>query len=84
MGHLVEAKKKTSINCEGEHSTLAMKCKLRKEIMKEKRKQEERNLTYSAVTTFQPQQNQNPTYSAPLITREETLKINIYVAHTII
>ncbi len=38
-------------------------------------------MPYSTVTTFQPQQNQNPIYSAPLITREETLKINIRVAH---
>ncbi len=37
-------------------------------------------MTYATVTTFQPQQNQNPTYGAALITREETLKINICVA----
>lgn len=77
---------KRCINCNGNHSALAMKCAKRKEVLKEKRKEEaEKNKrTYAAATAVLQTQTTNTqpiTYSPPIITREDTLKINICVAH---
>lgn len=42
---------KKCINCKGEHRTLAMKCELRKEVIKQKRKErKEATTTYSNIT----------------------------------
>ncbi len=81
-----KAKEKKCINCNENHSTLAMKCPMRKMIIKEKRKKEieKQKMTYSGITQNQitnhnqimPQQ-----YQVPQITKEEILKINICVAH---
>ncbi len=90
-GHLwfqCNESQKMCINCSGSHSTMAMKCTTRKTLIKDKRKEEnERNkMTYAQLTqTRIPQQQTHtqppqpqPAYN---ITREETLKINICVAH---
>ena len=86
--HQCREKKKRCINCQGDHSTLAMRCIKRKKIMKEKRREEaERNrLGYAGITTVnttQPQhsQPQMPINLQPTITREDMLKINICIAH---
>ena len=90
-GHLwfnCKAEQKTCINCGGNHSTMAMKCTAKKELIKEKRKEENRKskMTYSAITNMTSTQYQSqplppPTQPVHNITREETLKINICVAH---
>ena len=77
---------KRCLNCDEEHSTLAMKCPKRKMIMKVKRKQEaeRQNMTYSDMTRVQiniSSQAKPPQYNAPQITREELLKINICISH---
>ena len=81
-------KDKNCINCGGNHSTLAMRCSKRKEIVKEKRKEEaERGRqTYAGIAgasaTHALQTNiANSTHSTPLVTREDTLKINICITH---
>ncbi len=75
-------------NCHGNHTTMSMKCTIKKAIINAKRKAEiERNkVTYSELTQLRVPQHPahtlppppQPTYN---ITREETLKINIYAAH---
>ncbi len=85
--HQCKGKNKCCINCCGDHSTLAMRCSKRKEILKNKRKEEaERNkLTYAGAiqnTATQPiLGSQIQQCNQPLINREDALKINICVAH---
>ncbi len=80
--HQCTATNKQCLNCSGSHSTLAMKCVKRKEIIKEKRTQdnERQKMTYSNIiqSTTLPKL---PTYNLPQISKEELLKINICVAH---
>ena len=68
----VPGRKKKCINCEVTQYS-------RNEVQKEKRNYEEKKKTREGEK--ESQQNQNPTYSAPLITWEETLNINISVTH---
>ena len=62
-----------------------MKCTKRKEILKQKRKEEteQTKLTYAGVTLTQPQSviSHANMYGPPTITREDTLLINICVSH---
>ncbi len=71
------------MNCNENHTTLAMKCIKRKEIIKEKRSQvtEREKMSYAnrSQTTLPPRM---PTYKIPEITKEELLKINICIAHS--
>lgn len=86
-----KAKHQCCLNCGENHSTMAMKCNKRKQIIKEKRKlEEERNkMTYvgavgrNNTTHIQQQQPQTlPTFhSTPMITREDLLKIHTCIAH---
>ena len=73
---------KRCLNCEENHSALAMKCIKRKEILKVKRAQEneKQKMSYSSISqaTLPPKM---PTYKLPEITREDRLRINICVAH---
>ncbi len=76
---------KTCVNCGDEHSTLAMKCSRRKEVIKEKKKEEtERGrMTYTGVTrSLIQQQSETNHYSPPSISREDILRINICVSHS--
>lgn len=84
----MNAKKEQSkgINCMEEHSTLAMKCSKRKMILKEKRKKEieRQKITFSDISRVQisiPPQVKTSHFTVPQITKEETLKIHICVAH---
>ena len=86
--HQCKATTKTCINCGEDHGTMAMKCKLRKEIIREKRKEEqERQKGTYAQAAATKIVGQHATYSGPFqhttpfITREEYLKINICIAH---
>jgi len=77
---------KKCINCGEAHSTLAMKCKLRKSIIKEKRKQEtERTrMTFSEATRISGTQyitNHQKLAPQPVLSREDLLKVNICVTH---
>ena len=70
------------LNCIGNHSTKAMKCPNRKQIIKEKRNQinERQHMTYANIT----QASTPVTILAPkipMITKEELLKIHICVVH---
>ncbi len=60
-----------------------MKCKKRKEIVTEKKKnaREEEELDILCSYNFSNTQNQDPINSSPLITGNETLKSNISLAH---
>ncbi len=73
--------KKKCINCGENHSTLAMKCSIRKKIPKKKRAQENDRgkITYSSITqsSLPPK---TPFYNLPVISKGE-LKINICTAH---
>lgn len=85
MNHLFYQCKETTkkcLNCGDDHSTLAMKCQKRKDIIKAKRLQEtqKQNMTYSSIaqTTLPPKMS---TFTSPqnLINREDLLKINICI-----
>ncbi len=88
-GHLwyeCREKIKKCVNCNEDHNTLAMKCPKRKMIIKEKRKDEieRQNMKYVDVARGHgslPSQAAMPRYIFPEITKEETLKIHICVAH---
>ncbi len=73
---------KQCLNCNRNHSTLAMKCLKRKDIIREKKTQynDRQKMTYANITqsTTAPK---TPTYNIPQITKEEMLKIHICVAH---
>ncbi len=90
--HQCKERKKCCINCGEEHSTLAMKCTIRKDILKEKRRREaERNqMTYVGATrntnsntnTYPPHQTtQIQHHTVPGINKEDTLKFNICFVH---
>ena len=89
-GHLwfqCREENKKCINCDGNHSTMAMKCTVKKTIIKKKRKEEieKSKMTYADKT--QPRGLQHlhtlapPTQPSYTITRDDTLKINMCVAH---
>ncbi len=88
-GHLwyeCREKNKKCVNCKENHNTLAMKCPKRKMILKEKRKDEieRQNMKYVEAARGHgsvPAQAAMPRYVHPEITKEETLKIHICVAH---
>ncbi len=79
--HQCKEEYKKCINCGEAHSTMAMKCNERKEILKEKRTQlnEGQKMSYADVSqvTLPPRM---PSFKIPQITKE-VLKINICVAH---
>ncbi len=78
--HQCKAKTKKCINCGEGHSSLAMRCAKRKEVIKLKRKQERErnNTTYSNIakptTTL-------GTYRPPANTNEDMLRINTCILH---
>ncbi len=74
---------KKCVNCKGPHSTMAMRCPKRKDIIKKKREeeQEKNRITYTGVTRANLPTANQPVYNTPVVTREEILKINICVAH---
>ena len=78
--HQCKAVTKTCINCGEGHSTMAMKCKLRKSIIKDKRQRLNEASKKSYANVSQPSASTNPT-STPIVTKEEILKIHICVAH---
>ncbi len=89
-GHLwMECKAETQccINCNGEHSTMAMRCIKRKEIIKRKRKEEETRskLTYAGITMTNSTQKQKYTHQTqqniPTVTKDELLKIHTCIIH---
>ena len=59
-----------------------MKCSKRKQIIKEKRNQlkERQNMSYACVTQTTPPATM-PSYTTPLVTKEEILKIHLCVVH---
>ena len=84
--HQCLEEEKCCINCQGPHSTMAMRCPLRKEIIKAKREEEnERNkqtYTGALMTNMQqPSHQQQFQPSVPMITKEELLKIHICITH---
>lgn len=84
LWHQCQEQTKKCINCGENHSSLAMKCIKRKEILKEKRREEKekQNMTYAGIT--RSGNNPIPTNVQPIIpqiTKEEVLKINICVSH---
>ncbi len=78
--HQCKAKTKKCVNCGDEHSTLAMRCPKRKEIIKTKRKQErDRNsTTYVNVTKTNTTTNM---YKPATTTTEDMLRINTCILH---
>ena len=70
------------INCGENHNTMAMKCNERKQILKEKRNEENerQKMTYSTVSQVNLPAKM-PIFKMPTITKEELIKINICVAH---
>ena len=80
--HQCKTSTKKCINCSENHSTLAMKCVKRKEILKEKRNQqnERQKMTYSNICQ-KTSPATIPNFQIPSITKEELLQINICVAH---
>ena len=78
---------KTCINCSGNHSTMAMRCTVKKTLIKEKRKDEieKSKMTYAGTTQSGLTQHRHPvalhTPPTPIITKEEALLIHICVAH---
>ncbi len=80
--HQCKESKKTCLNCGEGHSTLAMKCKKRKQILKEKRNEvnERQKMTYSAISQTNLPSQMSST-KTPTVTKEELLKIHICVAH---
>ncbi len=80
--HQYSKQNKKHVNCGGNHRTLAMKCPKRKEIIKNKRAQQnvKQNMTHSNITqSFKPPKM--PTFNIPQVTKEEVLKIHICLAH---
>ena len=89
-GHLwfqCKANIKTCINCDGEHSTMAMKCPVKKALIKDKRKEEveKSKMTFADTTTLrgtqQPHTQALPSQQSYMITRDEALKIQMCFAH---
>ncbi len=86
LWHECKEKTKKCVNCKEKHSTMAMRCPKRKIILKEKRREEteRKNMNYVEIVRSQgnvPTQSSVPHYIYPDITKEETLKIHICVAH---
>lgn len=82
LWHQCTEKSKKCINCGDEHSTMAMKCAKRKEILKEKRKQEtEKNTT--SFANIAKKWTIPPTYNNPAstVTSDDLLKINVCILH---
>ncbi len=70
---------KKCINCEENHSSMAMKCPKRKEILKNKRAQQttKQNMAYSNTAMANVPPNV-ANYDIPRITKDEVLKINVF------
>ncbi len=81
--HQCESDVKKCLNCGEPHSTMAMKCKKRKEIIKGKRTEinEKQKMSYSSVITPSATASINSNFLPPIITKEEILKIHICAAH---
>ena len=84
--HQCLEQEKKCVNCNGAHSTMAMRCIKRKEIIKNKREEKlqrsKRTYTGAARTNLQPAaQPQLGLQNAPIVTREEVLKLHISIAH---
>ena len=80
--HQCRAGNKQCINCNGSHSTLAMQCIKRKEIIKNKRalSNEKQNMTYANIA----QASTTPKVATPIlpqVSKEEILLIHICVVH---
>ncbi len=88
-GHLwyqCKEEEKKCVNCSGSHSTMAMRCPKRKEIIKKKREEEQgkNRLSYKEAAKINLQRGTQPTtglWNVPAVTKEEMLKIHICVAH---
>ncbi len=78
--HQCTAKRKKCINCGDEHSTLAMRCPKRKEIIKMKRKQERdrSSVTYANVAKTN---TTSDTHRPATTTSEDMLRINTCILH---
>ncbi len=76
---------KKCINCGDGHSTMAMKCIKRKEVIKEKRNQinERAKTSYANITQLNPTSTNMSIQlqQTPTVSKEELLKIHICVAH---
>ncbi len=74
---------KKCINCGENHSTMAMKCQKRKDVIKEKRTQinEREKMTYANITQSVPSSANKIIPQTPIVTKEEILKIHTCVAH---
>ena len=74
---------KKCLNCGENHSTMALKCPKRKEIVKNKRNQinDRQKMSYAAISQTTSSENKMPSFQTPIVTREELLKIHICVAH---
>ncbi len=74
---------KKCLNCGENHSTMALKCPKRKEIVKNKRNQinERQKMSYATISQTTSSDNKMPNVQTPIVTKEELLKIHICVAH---
>ncbi len=86
LWHQCKEEVKKCVNCDGEHSTLAMRCPIKKQIIKNKREEErEKNkMPYTGAVKTSIQSvpvTQLGVHSVPLITKEEMLQIQICIAH---
>ena len=81
--HQCQNEFKKCLNCRENHSTMAMKCKKRKEIIKEKRTEinDKQKMSYSSVISPSATASTNSNLLPPIVTKEEILKIHICAAH---
>ncbi len=81
--HQCQNTTKKYLNCNEDHSTIAMKCSKRKEIVKEKRNQisERQKINHATISQTTPSAIKMPNFQTSSVTKEELLKIHIYVAH---
>ncbi|RUM28021.1 MAG: hypothetical protein DSY42_09145 [Aquifex sp.] len=81
--HQCQNTTKKCLNCNEDHSSMAMKCGKRKEILKEKRNQitERQKMNYATISQITPSATTMPNFQTPTVTKEELLKIHICVAH---
>ena len=81
--HECQSDTKKCLNCNGKHSSMAMRCPKRKEIIKEKRSQinEREKLSFATVSKIIPSATSMTMPQMPSVTKEELLKIHTCVAH---
>ncbi len=81
--HQCQNKTKKCLNCTEPHSSMAMKCKKRKEKIKEKRSQikERERMNFATVSQIIPSATSMTIPKVPTVSKEELLKIHACVAH---